>query len=440
MSNVLACQLLAPAPLQVGPSLAQYRTLVRPLIALDEYDPFSLYSLSQPVTTATRGESDRTRQTHLDTARWVEACIFGINVLGSVSAADLRQQLEDVAGWSLARHDATRGPLEAFVRSQLNRVRRKFLLGRSRHLWLEFRDECQREVAQGDADVLVAYWKWWDIRLTRLQRVLPRFWHVPGTAPDEVRGDLMLALIQAVRFGNPQAFTVGAASGVEGTFCFLVREKNRLRRRRQIRLVSMEDVPGVLREESRGAEELLIAEEQRSETCALLAQTPLRLSRTQLRYFEAALEDVREHDYLCEVRLAEQLGVHKSSVSRAMKAICTALRLGGAGELLEPPRVRRRRSVRREWRKKEAVTQSRSVSSVPDPRVPFDLPSGAEPPWLDVGNLVRILGTRESGIVVRAEHYLVGMVYTVQLGDYRVVDVHRDSLAFLRAAACDVPF
>ncbi|HEX4034216.1 MAG TPA: hypothetical protein VHX66_07215, partial [Solirubrobacteraceae bacterium] len=279
----------------------------------------------------------------------VETCLRNVGAatlqLGTTARETLRAELDAMAEWVLECHDEAEGPIERFANAQLYRVRRKFLRRYgARRLWMELRDERQRHGAQGDPVKRAAYLSWWYDRIAKLQRRLS--WHVPGFSGEDVSSELLALLIAAVDSGDDGAFILGGAPGIEGTFSFLVKKKRWLQRRQQIREVAPSDMLGSIGARPPTGEEVVLAREQRREAGAVLERAEKRLRPRQRRYFRAVVEDAREHEYVSEVRVADRLGVHKSTVSRAVKVALEALTKSGAADVLDTlnskaPRTRR---------------------------------------------------------------------------------------------------
>jgi hypothetical protein len=373
--------------------------------------------------------------------------------LGTSARETLRAKLAAMAEWVLEHHGESDGSIERFANAMLYRVRGKFLRRYgARRLWMELRDERQREAARYDDVAREAYLGWWYKRIGKLQR--KHRWHVPGYAGEDVAGELLAQLITALNNGSDWAFLDGNTPGIEGTFNFLVRRKDSLKKRQQIHEVAPRDVSGSIGERPPTGEEVVLAREQRAEAAALLERTETRLLPRQRRYFDAVLEDALEHGYTSEVRIAAKLGVHKSTVSRAVTTVVKALRKSGAGNVLEGLKPKTQRAKRRLWR---TETDIEVLKSPPRPGPVRTLPehrrsesvnspelltrkrlSTPQPPWLDEGDLVRICETGEEGHVVRVDLCLVGPLYRVRCGDIEHSDLPREALEY--CTACPVPF
>jgi hypothetical protein len=359
--------------------------------------------------------------------------------LGFMARETLHARLLSTARWVLAHHDPDKGPIERFANAQLYRVRRQFLNRHGpRRLWLELRDERERDAALHFPAAREAYLASWYKRIGKLQRKLS--WHVPGFSGEDVAGALLALLIEAVDSGDESAFIVGGAPGIEGTFSFLVKKKRWLQRRQQIREIAPRDVLGSIGERPPTGEEKVLAREQRMLADVALACAEERLRPRQRRYFKAIVEDALEHEYLSEVRVAKRLGVHKSSVSRAVKVVMKALTRSGAAEVLDGHRPSAPRAKRRLWRTDSAPAppKPRALPVVRRPLAVRKPPSAPQPPWLDEGDLVRIRDTDELGHVVSVDHCLVGPLYRVCCGEVERGDLPRDALEYL--APVVVPF
>lgn len=132
--------------------------------------------------------------------------------LGRAAREMLRARFFTMAIWVLEHHDESRGPIEHLANSQLYRVRRELLRRCGvRRLWLELRDQRQREAAWCDPRAREAYLAWWYRRIARLQRRLS--WHVPGYSGEDVAGELLAQLIKAIDSGEDAPFVIGGAPG-----------------------------------------------------------------------------------------------------------------------------------------------------------------------------------------------------------------------------------
>jgi hypothetical protein len=358
----------------------------------------------------------------------VEECIRSVDAatpqLGTNARETLRAKLRAIGRWVLEHHDSSRS-LGRFANSQLYRVRREFLRRYgARRLWLELRDERQREAALWHPGVREAYLVWWQRRIAALQRKLS--WRVPGLSGHDLAGELLVLLIEAVDSGDDTPFVLGGAPGIEGTFSFLVRKKNWLRRRRQIREVVLHEGVSALHDRTPSGEDLVIAKEQRTQAQSVMDRAAERLSARQQRYFHAVLEDVREHGFLSEVRIAEQLGLHKSSISRAVKIILATLRKTGAADVLEGLRLGGPRAKRRRWWIDGQRERPRSLLLA----APSEPPVSPQPPWLDVGDCVTLKTTGEHGVIVGVDHSMIGALYRVRCGTAERGELVREALEY----------
>jgi hypothetical protein len=297
---------------------------------------------------------------------------------------------------------------------------------------MELRDERQRHGAQGDPVKRAAYLSWWYDRIAKLQRRLS--WHVPGFSGEDVSSELLALLIAAVDSGDDGAFILGGAPGIEGTFSFLVKKKRWLQRRQQIREVAPSDMLGSIGARPPTGEEVVLAREQRREAGAVLERAEKRLRPRQRRYFRAVVEDAREHEYVSEVRVADRLGVHKSTVSRAVKVALEALTKSGAADVLDTLNSKAPRTRRRLWRTESDVEQPKVRPAL----VLQEQRSAPQPPWLDEGDVVRIRDTGEEGCVVGVDPCLIGPLYRVRCNGVEHSDLPREALEY--RAPVFVPF
>jgi hypothetical protein len=369
----------------------------------------------------------------------VETCMRRVDaatmLLGTKARETLRSSLIGMGLWVLKHCDETRGGIDRFANAELWRVRHKFLRRHGAYrFWLELRDERQREAARWDPVAREAYLSWWYRRIGWLQRKWS--WHVPGYSGEDVAGTLLARLIEAIDGLEDEPFLIGGAPGIEGTFSFLVKKKRWLQRRQQIREVVPREAFGTIGERTPTGEDLVMAREQRAQAEAVLERAGNRMRPRQRRYFEAVLEDAREHEYVSEVRIAERLGVHKSTVSRAVRRVVEALTKSGADEVLDGLKPDAPRARRRQWR-----SNAEPLRLQPSPRVatgPRPRPGVPQPPWLDEHDLVRIRETGEEGIVRSVEQSIVGPLYCVRCDGGERRNLPREALEYL--TEFEIPF
>ena len=443
---------VVPAPLAgFAPTLHSYAASCRSALALDGavYPPSAEVLVTQTALMPVEPEpwrlpsltDVRDYRTVSDAAiAAVEECILRADAatpqLGTAACRELRGRMLAMAMWVLEQHEEAEGPIERFATAMLFRVRREFLREYgARRLWLELRDERQRDAARQDPVAREAYLWWWYGRIGKLQRKLA--WHVPGYSGEDVAGELLARLIEALDNGNDVAFEMGAP-GVEGTFAFLVRKKRWLQRRQQIRQVIPREAFGTIGERTPTGEDLVMAKEQRAQAEAVLTRAKECLRPRQHRYFDAVLADARKHHYVSEVRIAEKLGVHKSTVSRAVKLVISALNKSGAPEFTEGMNRHAPRAKRRLWRADRDPTEPEHAVDAAPTRPSRPLPPVPQPPWLDVGDDVALRGTGDLGVVTGVDYCIVGALYRVRFGSGERCDLTRDALEY--RAQCDVPF
>ena len=188
----------------------------------------------------------------------------------------------------------------------------------------ELEDERARDAAATDDAALVAYEAKWRRRLVRLQRVHPGRWRVPGLSEEEVRDQLTLGLIEAVRRlpeGEP---------GRAGKEWGLVVLRGRLRAlRRNFRLetvcASVDDTPLLPR--PRSFEEQYLELEQELARALARERAQRSLSRIQRRWLDAfeqsvsagaIFESSQEPNLSAAARL---LGKDRSSAQRAYREL-----------------------------------------------------------------------------------------------------------------------
>jgi hypothetical protein len=255
--------------------------------------------------------AERVKQRALD-----EAHADWATRLGRASVAALRARL----GEALERTDAHE-PLVR-LRQQLEAEHRA--RHSSRALRAELEDDRDRDAAASDDAALVAYEAKWRRRLQRLQRVHRGRWRVPGLSEEEVRDQLTLALIEAVRV-SPEA-----EPGRAGKEWGLVVLRGGLRAlRRSFRLdtvcASVEDPP--LLSLPRSFEEQYLEREADATRDLARERAQRSLSRTQRRWLDAfeqsaragAIFDASQQPNLSAA--ARLLGRDRSSAQRAYREL-----------------------------------------------------------------------------------------------------------------------
>ena len=194
----------------------------------------------------------------------------------------------------------------------------------ARALRAELEDDRARDAAASDDAALVAYEAKWRGRLERLQRVHRGRWRVPGLSEEEVRDQLTLGLIEAVRVlpeGEP---------GRAGKEWGLVVLRGRLRAlRRSFRLdtvcASVDDPPLLSR--PRSFEEQFLEREADMARDLARERAQRSLSRTQRRWLDAfersvsagAIFEASQQPNLSAA--ARLLGKDRSSAQRAYREL-----------------------------------------------------------------------------------------------------------------------
>jgi hypothetical protein len=355
--------------------------------------------------------------------------------LGEVASQHLAAALERTGRWALHHADPARGA-DGLVRTMLRRCWRAFVARhRVARLWREARDDQQRVLAVTPGAAREEYLLGWQDRVGRLIRAFG--WRVPGMLADDLEGELVVALLQALDAGNPETFD-HPHPGQEGTFFFLRRQFDRLRRRRRLHDVNARAAFDIFHERTPTPEDVVLLAQSQGEAARVLGEARRRLSRIQRRYLDGCDEDVLVHGYLSQVRVAEVMGVHKSAVNRALRAIVGELRRVAAGGDLAPFTEGGRRVSRRMWRRDMPPAEVAAPSHPPSLLPERTGHARWTPPWLDVGDTVTIAETGEHAEVVGSDHYLVGVIYRVRKADGQLAELPRDALA--HRDADEVPF
>jgi len=148
----------------------------------------------------------------------------------------------------------------------------------------ELDDERERDAARSSDRALVAYEQKWTRRLIRLARAHPSRWHVPGLSDEEVRAELTLRLIEALR-SPPPTWGFRERAGVEWGQLVLAQQRRSLRRSFRLNVVLLEP-PQHLAPAASGEERLI--EEQSARAFGLARERAEgALSRSQRRWFAA---------------------------------------------------------------------------------------------------------------------------------------------------------
>jgi hypothetical protein len=112
-----------------------------------------------------------------------------------------------------------------------------------------------------------------------------------------------------------------------------------------------------------------------------------------------------------------------------VKVVIDALTRSGAADVLEGLNPDAPRVKRRLWR----IEGKKERFELPHVQVRRTPPFTPQPPWLDVGDIVRIKETREEGFVTGVDHCIVGPLYRVRCyGSFERSDLPREALEFRR--------
>lgn len=201
----------------------------------------------------------------------------------------------------------------------------------------EAADERQRDAAVTDDAALVLYERKWTQRLTRLQRAHPRRWRVEGWSELELRDELTLRLIDALR-ARTDELSRHRAAGKEWGLLFLAHERRSLERDFRLKVVLTEP-PAVLERGPTGEERLL--EDEHENLLALARErAESTLSRPQRSWYAAmrltasagAFFEASGNLNLSEV--SRTCGKNRSSATRAFAELKTVFtreltKLGG---------------------------------------------------------------------------------------------------------------
>lgn len=151
-------------------------------------------------------------------------------------------------------------------------------------------DERERDLAVTDDEALVAYERKWARRIEKLQRAHPARWYVPGYSDEELRDELTLRLIDAVRT-KPGEWACHARPGEPWGFSFVVAQLRALRRGRKLRVVLTDHAAALDRADrfarAPSEEERLIAEESARALGLARERAESGLTRPQRRWLEA---------------------------------------------------------------------------------------------------------------------------------------------------------
>ncbi len=149
----------------------------------------------------------------------------------------------------------------------------------------EAQEEKARDAALVSDSALVTYEGAWRRRLTRLQQTSPARWRVHGWSDEEVRDELLLRLLAALRGDDGDARNADLRPGREWALTLLSRERRALSRSFRLRVIPTDTFTSVDR--AALSDEVLMAEEsqallRRATECAEAA-----LSAPQRRWLSA---------------------------------------------------------------------------------------------------------------------------------------------------------
>ncbi len=146
-------------------------------------------------------------------------------------------------------------------------------------------DARERDAAVTDAAALVRYERKWALRLAKLQLAHPGRWRVPGLSDEELRDELTLRLLEALRTQPDGGAEVEAPPEKEWGLAFLELELRRLRAKFKLKIV-LEDP--VFAFERGPDEEARMLEQESARLYALAGESAERcLTRPQQRWLAA---------------------------------------------------------------------------------------------------------------------------------------------------------
>ncbi len=194
----------------------------------------------------------------------------------------------------------------------------------ARRLAAELADERDRCAAVTSDAGLVAYEKKWGRRIARLQRAYPSRWRLPGLSDEELRDELTLRLIDAVR-SRPDELAPHLRAGKEWGALFLIAARNEFRRRFRLR-VELADLSPVL-DRGESEEERLIEEQNTRVNELARSRAEGGLSSVQRRWWSAMRLSARTGSFfessgnLNLSAVARWLDKDRSSAKRAFEQI-----------------------------------------------------------------------------------------------------------------------
>lgn len=146
-------------------------------------------------------------------------------------------------------------------------------------------DQRERDAAVHDDRALVAYEAKWKRRLFLLQRAHPNRWSVRGLSDDELRDELTLRLIDAIRT-RPEELARHHRAGREWGLGFLSHELRALRKSFRLDIV-LTDVPAGLWDRAPNEEERFLVAESDGLRALARERAEASLNRPQRRWLAA---------------------------------------------------------------------------------------------------------------------------------------------------------
>jgi len=190
----------------------------------------------------------------------------------------------------------------------------------ARQLATEADDERQRDAALDGDRALVAYERKWAGSISVLQRRHPSRWRLPGLSDEELRDELTLRLVAALR-GDPCELRRHCRAGKAWGLVFLAHERSRLRRDFRLNIV-LADPPLAFERQASG-EEALIEHEHATVRERARARAESTLSRPQRDWYAAMRTAANaEHFFEASGKLnlseaARARGKNRSTATRA---------------------------------------------------------------------------------------------------------------------------
>jgi hypothetical protein len=195
-----------------------------------------------------------------------------------------------------------------------------------RRLRAELEDERARDAAVADDAALVAYLAKWTRRLASLQRAHPHRWRVRGLSEDELRDELTLRLLDAVR-AKPEERAAHHRAGREWGLLFLARQRDLVRRGFRLNVVLTNPAPALDWTRPVTDEERLIGEQSAHALAVACARAEQGLTRPQRRWLSAMRTSAHDGSFfessgkLNLAAVSRLLGKNRSSAIRAFDEI-----------------------------------------------------------------------------------------------------------------------